>query len=272
MGPTDCDAKPDTMNLLLSIIGQRRRVFNPLSLSPALWLDASDDATLFDATSGGSLPTNGNDIARWEDKSGNGRHATQSVAASCPHRQTSVQNGLPVVRFDGINDFIVPANSLGVMRNVSGGSIFSVTKLAEQTGTDRTVIMFSRNSSDSQVRLALQLTTGSDAQDFRAGARRLDGDGFTGVATSNNANWNVLAAIGDYAGGQIILRVNGSQYQSNLPSSGNTSDTDSNLCAIGKISNNYLNADVAEIIVFPTMLSTSDRDRVESYLATKWGI
>ena len=87
------------------IIESRNR-FTPRSLSPALWLDASDANTLYDATSGGNLVADGGTIARWEDRSGNNRHATQSLSANCPTRQTRILNGRGVVLFDGSNDFL----------------------------------------------------------------------------------------------------------------------------------------------------------------------
>jgi hypothetical protein len=53
------------------------RTFTPLSLSPALWLDASDTSTLFDVS--GNVVAPDGAIARWEDKSGNGRHAVKKI-------------------------------------------------------------------------------------------------------------------------------------------------------------------------------------------------
>lgn len=54
-------------------------VWTPALISPQLWLDPSDPATLYDATSGGALvTTHGAQVKRIEDKSGNGRHAVES--------------------------------------------------------------------------------------------------------------------------------------------------------------------------------------------------
>lgn len=248
------------------------RTFTPLSLSPALWLDASDSSTLYDSVTGGSLVAAGGSIARWEDKSGNGRHATQSTSGSRPTRQTGVQNGKDVIRFDGLDDFLTPLNSLSILRNKQEGSIFSVCKLSNGTNSDLTVLNISRNGNSTQLRLGLQLTTGSSGQQFRAGARRLDSDTFIGVTTSNNLNYNVLASISKYQIGQLFLRVNGVVNSTNLLSSGSTSDTDSDIVEIGKISTNYLNGDIAELIVFNSTLSDSNIKIVERYLAGKYGI
>lgn len=69
----------------------------------ALWLDATTG--LFDATTGGNAVTaNDGAVARWEDQSGNGRHATQSTANNRPLLKTSSQNSLNGIAFDGDND------------------------------------------------------------------------------------------------------------------------------------------------------------------------
>lgn len=78
--------------------------FDPLDLSPVLWLDGSDETTMFDATTGGSLVAVDAAIARWEDKSGEGNHATQTTGGNQPLRKAAVENGNDVVRFDGSGD------------------------------------------------------------------------------------------------------------------------------------------------------------------------
>jgi hypothetical protein len=96
------------MSQLTQIIAasRRRGGFNPFTLSPALWLDATDATTLYNATTGGSLVAADGEILRWEDKSGNARHATQGGAGLRPIRKTAIVNGLDVARFDGSNDYM----------------------------------------------------------------------------------------------------------------------------------------------------------------------
>ena len=246
--------------------------FTPLSLSPALWLDASDYSTIYDSVTGGNFVAGGGTIARWEDKSGNNKHAIQVNMGSRPTRQIGVQNGKDVIRFDGIDDNFIPLNALSLLRNKQEGSIFSVCKLTNGSNSDQVVLNISRNGNNTQLRLGLQLTIGSAGQQFRAGARRLDTDTFTGVTTSNNLNFNVLTSIGKYQTGSLFLRVNGAVYSTNLLSSGSTSDTDSDVVEIGKVASNFLNGDISEIIVFNTPLSDSNVINVEKYLAIKYGI
>lgn len=60
--------------------------------------------TLYDATSGGNLVASGGSIARIEDVSGNGNHATSSLGTDQPARIVAAQNGLDAGRFDGTSD------------------------------------------------------------------------------------------------------------------------------------------------------------------------
>lgn len=50
-------------------------------------------------------------VATWLDSSGNNNHATQGAAADRPLYKTGIVNGLPVVRFDGVSDFLESAYS-----------------------------------------------------------------------------------------------------------------------------------------------------------------
>ena len=61
-------------------------------------------------------------VSQWDDRSGNGKHATQATAANQPTFQTSELNGNPVVRFDGSNppnaDFL-SAGSVAVSQPIT---------------------------------------------------------------------------------------------------------------------------------------------------------
>lgn len=73
--------------------GDRVRIINshnfggtwtPANTTTHLWLDAADDATIYDAASGGTLLSGSGDVGRIEDKSGNARHATQATSGNRP--------------------------------------------------------------------------------------------------------------------------------------------------------------------------------------------
>lgn len=85
----------------------RGSVFSPLDLTNLkLWLDAADSTTITE-TAGA--------VSQWDDKSGNGNHATQGVGASQPLTGGDVVNSLNVISLDGIDDFmILPPTMYGI--------------------------------------------------------------------------------------------------------------------------------------------------------------
>ena len=102
----------------------------PVSSGLQLHLDAADPLTMFTATSGGSPVAANGAVARWEDKSGNGRHLTQAISGSRPLRRTNQQNGFDAIELDGSNDFFAAAMSLAA----SNWTFFFAVKPATASG------------------------------------------------------------------------------------------------------------------------------------------
>lgn len=123
--------------------------FSPTSISDLeVWLDASDTSTLYDATSGGSLVTNGNIVRRIEDKSGNGRHFTQSTG-------TTTRVGIRVD--SGLNGLTTLESQSGQTTLIGYGAAFSLT-LSAQT----VIMVFQRASTtNGQARWFTQMDASS---------------------------------------------------------------------------------------------------------------
>lgn len=231
------------------IISMSSGVFTPLEISGLqLWLDANDTET---------ITLNSNTVSSWNDKSGNGYHVSQSTATNQPTYTYSALNSKNVVRFDGANDVLTNTTDTPV-----GGS------------TNRTVfVVFNHNSGIIKYPFVLGNST-STGQAFgisqeiavrvNSGSRKwstavdsthaivtivLDGTSTTDLSAWKNGSSLTVSSTAvqtiNTAAGFII---------GNGPSGGN------------------LQGDVAEIIVYNSALSTSDRQSVESYLSTKWGI
>lgn len=98
-------------------------------INSGLCIDFSDPTTLFDATSGGSVVTNGVAIARAEDKSGRERDFTEGSFLNRPTWFENVINGLGVARFDG-NDRLTSVQGLGTWTFLHSvpSTIFAVVK------------------------------------------------------------------------------------------------------------------------------------------------
>ena len=84
--------------------------FTPASLfasgEKGAWYDPSDLMTMWTDTAGTTQATVGDEVARIDDKSGNGNHATQATFAARPIlRQTG--GGLYYLEFDGTDDVLL---------------------------------------------------------------------------------------------------------------------------------------------------------------------
>src|SRR5690606_8420268 len=66
-----------------------------------LWLSA--DQGTYTNLAGTTPATAGQNVAFWADRSGNNNHATHNTSGERPDLQTSVVNGLPVLRFSAAN-------------------------------------------------------------------------------------------------------------------------------------------------------------------------
>lgn len=246
------------------------RAFDPLSLSPALWLDASDASTLYDAPTGGSLVTTGNAVARWEDKSGNAQHALQGTPGSCPTRQNSVQNGLGSIRFDGTNDGLRVVDSGFVDLNVF--SIFAVVKTNARSSS-KSVLNKGNYTSAAGTNYELVITTASSGS-WSAGIAQTTT--FRSVATANTTNTTLLGMLRSTDAG-ARLYVNESLTGTTTAISGALNNVSADLgvgCrgfgAIGAVDS--LGGDIFEILIFQSALSDANRQAVEAYLNAKWAI
>ena len=250
---------------MLDVISSSRRRFSPLQLSPALWLDASDASTLYDATTGGSLVAADGVVARWEDKSGNARHATQSNLAYRPQRKTGIKNGKDVLLFSN--------NALaGSFVSSTQWTFFTVHVITSFT-TNTYQRIFSQRFSGSiydfdQVGHYIPILQDSATTQLGSWAS----SGMRSLATSTVNTWETRTSKHT---GSVITN-----YRNNVSSADYSHTLGSNgfkysLGAVGETpagSNGSLIGNIAEVLAFPSVLSDTNRLAVESYLNTKWAV
>ena len=229
--------------------------WTPADLGSAvtLWLDAGDPSTITIATG----------ISQWRDKSGNSHHVEQNTAAHQPAYGAATLNGKPGVEFDGVNDSlasVVPSSALFFNNSYSA---FTVGR-ANSAATD-------------SVEGYANSGFWGDRGGFLSNYFRSQGligaynwDGNSDVTTqAYTFGANLISGV-ELSSGNIRLRVNG----------GTESSTTSGLASlfsapitIGEVYRTYrLHGVVSEVIFIRPHLSTSDREKVEGYLAHKWGL
>jgi hypothetical protein len=238
------------------IAASRRRVFNPLSLSPALWLSDT-----------------GSSAGTWPDLSGNGRDATQATPANQPAIIPAALNGRQVRRFDGSNDSLAIADR-SLLRNLPGATLFVVANPAVQSSGDRAVFSYF-SSTIGNLFYLIQL----GSQIFYGGRRiASDAGDFTGYGTFTANVPRIITTQQRWSTAQkeSWATVGQNNLDTSFQTAGNSEDENSAFDpSIGRSANfsgAYFNGDIAEMLLLPYAPTTADRQRVESYLSNKWGI
>lgn len=220
---------------------QPQAAFTPASIPGLkLWLDASRITGLVD----------GDPVATWNDLSGLGNHATQGTGSKRPTYKTGIQNGKPVVRFDGVDDFMAAPCAL--------------------TQPD-TVFMVAKNLGSTSAKDFLDGASTGGRQLFRVASAitvlvYAGGTGFTPAAVPGN--WNVYAIR--WNGASSILNINGG---SDLTGDAGTNNVNGQTFGASTSGVSELaNFDMAEFIGYQASLSAVQVAAASSYLRAKWGI
>ena len=237
-------------------------VFTPATISGLqLWLDAADSSTLFNATAGGSLvTTDGAAVARWADKSGNNRHATQTTANARPILKTSIKNGRNVLRFDGTNDILTSTCSIS---GFASATVFGVFK---RTGT---FIGASLGYSGSA---GLRLY-GENGYPVYFDGRPTGSSAFSSSVAVAGQSTNFVLAGGICTTTNMTAYLNGTAAAStNVSISTIIAQNRTDIGALNPPGQNFCSGDYSEILIYNSALTTTQRQQVETYLNSKWAL
>lgn len=260
------------MNYSLSnMLSSSGGAFNPLTLSPVVWFDGADANTMFDSTTGGSIVAPGAAIARWEDKSGNARHATQSTVINRPIRTASGQNGKNVVTFDGTNDRMtfgridLTAATFFLVIRRTGANVYQQPFQAIQASTTRASIECGLNN---DVNFG-PILVGSNANSTQMGKGGTLGQNATRILTGKWLGGSTAGAA------NYQMRVDGAAVTlSNSNSLGAAGGTSSLIGATFSAGNtvSFFGGFICELILCNANLSSTLVSKTETYLSKKWGV
>lgn len=249
------------------IDGQLSRVSGNVSLTSASYTPADIPGLRlwFDANDAASVQITGGFVSQWNDKSGFNAHATPTSSAVNTYG-TTLYNGLPGIQFNAAG-FVAPLPAGQLSRGITFFGVF------QKNGTAQSFeALFSRS---------LNNTYPSPFDIYNA--VRLLGNGTTfsnqtsGFDIRNGTGLNILSgaiAIQSISGSQAIYNewVNGTSQMIN-PIVFEYGDTASGLY-IGTRAEGGTNfrGVMSEVIVYNRVLSDTEREVVEGYLATKWNM
>ena len=237
--------------------------FSPADIAGLqLWLDATTG--LYDATTGGSeVTTDGASVARWEDQSGNGYHVTQGTANDQPTLKTSQQNSLNIVRFDGVNDFMLGSANFPITGS-SNRTVFTVFKRVD--ATIRYIVSWGISATgrvqaySSEYFLRFQATT----------------KGYTNQGA--NGSWTLWSVVGDGStlnDYDAYFNDGGIATPNATNNTGAAIDTGNSALYVGRLSFQsvgFQSGDLAEVLIYDSALSDANREAVRDYLNAKWAV
>lgn len=231
----------------------------------ALWLDASQ-LTLIDGAA----------VATWPDLTINDRDATQTTPAIQPIYEANEINGRAVVRFNGTTQFM--AGALGASFNAPF-TMFAVARFDQvNQGVDDNDYIFDLGAPGPG-------TLGTKASI----SRRRNND----AIVRTNRYYSFQGATPQFGsvinGGLGNVHAFGAVYQLRSPfhqlyyngtvsfaAPGTTAINSNGVYHLGRLNNTadvnyFLDGDIAEIIIYNSVLSSTQIRIIQSYLAAKWG-
>ena len=241
--------------------------------------DFSNPASLYDATSGGSLVAADGAIARANDLSGGSGHMTQGTSENRPLRKVAALNGRDVARFDGSNDYLT-AGDVGDMLDKP----FEAFAVVYRTGSAAVQGFFGKSrAAGTAGRLALLRNTDDACIGDTSG---------TATATEVNASVATVSVPQFIAlthnrststnGAQLTLRRNGNQVANgtaytDTATSRDTSDITligayQNSTGNGVLASSYFAGDFGECAKYSVFFGPAQRLRLELSRCRKWGI
>ena len=234
------------------------------------WYDASDTS---------SITVSSTAVTQWNDKSGNAYHLTQATAAKRPTSGTRTQNGLNAIDFDGAGDTVAASTAANwAFLNNTGGSTYFIVWFTD-TASDQRIFMDTNGTSSGNVGIYNYIWTDdtilcsvssiSSTQPYVQVTSQ--------VPTDNTASyWSFLSDPNNgTAANRIKIWKNGANP---INSNTNTATPSANSPLTGlNLGGNPSYAEtfdglICEVIFYSGLLSDTDRQKVETYLAVKWGI
>lgn len=204
-------------------------------------------------------------IYTWDDKSGNARHMTQATSGARPKLKLAIVNGLPVVRFDGVDDLLGGVAYSNFVTNTTycAYTVFNASVVNSDLGVGSIRNNDPTWSSAPTAYLGQVLRSSGTvwAQNY-AGAEEA-------VSLAHTAGtW--YAVRQRHAGGRLYLMRSGGGTEVSIVSA-NTANLSFPM-QFGKSPSNWLQGDLAEIFFYNVDPSAGDQAGIEAYLSSRYGL
>jgi hypothetical protein len=234
-------------------------LFQPTSIPGCqLWLDAADRST---------ITLSGSDVTQWVDKASS---LVFEASATRPTLAPRTYNNFLPIQFNG-NSFLLNSSLSYNLNNRSGFMVVGETTLGDNDG----FLSFAISGTDWNSTTAMVYSSGnkplanqvfSPTQGFQAGgfALQVNGSTATPFGLYNDT----------FGSGSAFLYSNGTQAATttNGTTFGNSTGLRLGARTISGSVANYLRGVIAEVVLYNRVVTTSERQQIEGYLAWKWGL
>lgn len=205
----------------------------------------------------------GDAVSSWPDSSGNGWHATNSIVANRPKYFINSINGLPVVRFDGVNDYLAREN---YTPGTHDGTFVIVTRRNGNPTVYHNILLQGPTSWTQAGSYFWQIW--GDATHILMGNFASNTLDCTTTASYATGAFQIMELCKDNSGpGSTAFYIDGT-----LQSSGTGTQNLVSRYYLGGWNNRYMNGDIAEVLIYNTALGLSDRQLAEGILAWKYDL
>ena len=232
----------------------------------SLWFDFSDANNMFTDAGSTKVSNDGDLIYQINDKSGNGKHATQATSDARPAYKTNIQNSLSATLFDNSNDYLAFPYPLGTATDFT---VFLISRFTSVSNYD--AITGRNQSADWWGAWAIHL---SDGGKFYAGTdvnKRISAPASPVVA--NNTFYSIRLKKSGTSAGNISLAVNnGTPAVNTGKTAANPLSDEMSVGFRGEPGLTPYDGYLGEYIVYNAALSAEDITLVETYLNNKWAI
>ena len=219
----------------------------------------------FETTSVNSLinseASNEATISVWYNLAANNKDAIQNTVGSRPIYSTKAIGLLPAIKFDGVDD-VLTFNGSDLI-----GSNYTIFVVEKRSSNKSNNYFIGGTSTATNSNLYLGYKTNASI------AHNQYGNGYTSpTATYIEYDAKIHVFIQDVANGKKYYQ-NGTSFSTTADPTVNSASLVSNTgSAIGRMTTNYYQGYIGEIIMFNRALSDAERSDVELYLSTKWKI
>jgi len=228
-------------------------IWTPAEISSELWLDADDDSTI--TVSNGA-------VSKWNDKSGMDHDMVQDDASFKPTLKMTGLNGLKVVNFDGYTQQMETELGATWLNNTEF-TVFAVTDSYSYFSYNRFMMSTDNpGNGDFQIGRGTSLTTWA----FESSVE-------SSWEYTSSPTLEALLSVTQVKNPGSQLWMNGEDFGQNTDPVASITDITQPL-RLGGYDLDWwtYDGDIAEIVIVTGTISTETRQKMEGYLAWKWGL